>query len=234
MLTGKKAFEAKSQATLIAAIIGGEPPSIVAGQPVAPLSLDRLVKKCLAKGPEARWQTARDLHDELQWITEARSHSSGTSLRAAERHSRWQWALVAALVLAAFLLGLTWWRARTPVDRPLMRFSTPLLRDANGTLRLDDVEFTGSQPGSWLALSPDASGTRMANPASPYAGSVKPSSRRLRERRMPPRRSSLQTASGSLSLATGNSGKSRFKAAPQLRSAAQEISQPEAGAMTAV
>ena len=159
MLTGKKAFEGKSQATLIAAIIGSEPASIVASQPVAPLSLDRLVKKCLAKDPEARWQTARDLRDELQWVTEARSQSGVVSERPAERQGWWQWAIVAALVLAAFL-GFTWWRATTPVDRALMRFSEPLLRDDNGTLRLDDVVFAGSQPGAWLTLSPD--GARLA------------------------------------------------------------------------
>jgi serine/threonine-protein kinase len=159
MLTGKKAFEAKSQATLIAAIIGGEPPSIVASQPVVPPSLDRVVKKCLAKDPRARWQTARDLHDELQWITESRSQPNGASQRPADRDNRWQWAIVAALVLVPFL-GLAWWHARTPVDRAFMRFSSELRRDANGTLHLDDVEFTSSQPGSWLAVSPDA--TRLA------------------------------------------------------------------------
>jgi serine/threonine-protein kinase len=155
MVTGKKAIEGKSHATLIAAIIRSEPASIIASQPVAPLSLDRLVKKCLARDPEARWQTARDLHDELLWITEARSESGVASQRPAERHGRWQWAMVAALVLAAFV-GFNWWRPTTPVDRPLMRFSAEFLRDANGTLRLDDVIFAGSQPGSWLTLSPDA------------------------------------------------------------------------------
>jgi serine/threonine-protein kinase len=156
MLTGKKPFEGKSQATVIAAIIGSEPASIVASQPVASPSLDRLVKKCLAKDPETRWQSARDLHDELQWIAEGSSQSGVTSQRPAERPGRWPWAIAAAaLVLSAFL-GFTWWRATTPGDRAFMRFSAEFLRDANGTLRLDDVMFGGSQPGAWLALSPDA------------------------------------------------------------------------------
>jgi serine/threonine-protein kinase len=159
MLTGKRAFEGKSQATLIAAILAKEPASIIASEPVAPLSLDRLVRKCLAKDPEARWQTARDLHDELQWIAEARSQPGAAVPRPAERHGWWQGALGAALVLAAFL-GFNWWRATTPVDRALMRFSAEMLRDANGTLRLDDVIFAGSQPGAWLTLSPD--GVRLA------------------------------------------------------------------------
>jgi serine/threonine protein kinase len=68
MVTGIKAFTGKSQASLIAAILTSEPPPIVDVQPLTPLALDRVVLKCLAKDPDARWQSARDLHDELTWI----------------------------------------------------------------------------------------------------------------------------------------------------------------------
>jgi serine/threonine protein kinase len=68
MLTGKKAFEGKSQASLIAAILEHHPPPIAALQPLAPDALDRLVKKCLAKDPDERWQSAGDLTSELKWI----------------------------------------------------------------------------------------------------------------------------------------------------------------------
>ena len=71
MVTGKKAFEGKSQASLIGAIMHSEPTPISNLQPVSPPALDRVVKKCLAKEPDRRWQAASDLHDELQWITEA-------------------------------------------------------------------------------------------------------------------------------------------------------------------
>jgi eukaryotic-like serine/threonine-protein kinase len=64
MLTGKKAFEADSGPSLMAAILTGEPPA-VAGVPPA---LERLVKKCLAKEPGQRWQSAADLRDNLEWI----------------------------------------------------------------------------------------------------------------------------------------------------------------------
>src|SRR5712664_326112 len=59
MATGKRAFEGKSQASLIAAILERAPPA-----------LDRVVKKCLAKEPEKRWQAASDVCDELKWIAE--------------------------------------------------------------------------------------------------------------------------------------------------------------------
>ena len=65
MLTGKKAFEGRSQASLIGAIMHAEPPAIAAVQPLTPPALDRIVKTCLAKDPDDRWQTARDLSREL-------------------------------------------------------------------------------------------------------------------------------------------------------------------------
>ena len=70
MATGRKAFEATSQTSLVAAILGAEPPAISALQPLSPPALDRIVKKCLAKDPDERWQTARDLADALKWISQ--------------------------------------------------------------------------------------------------------------------------------------------------------------------
>jgi serine/threonine protein kinase len=68
MLTGKKAFEGKSQASLIGAIMHAEPAAIATSQPLTPPALDRIVKTCLAKDPDDRWQSARVLLHELQWI----------------------------------------------------------------------------------------------------------------------------------------------------------------------
>jgi serine/threonine protein kinase len=70
MATGKKAFEATSQTALITAILSAEPPAISTLQPLSPPGLDRIVKKCLAKDPDQRWQTARDLADALKWISQ--------------------------------------------------------------------------------------------------------------------------------------------------------------------
>src|ERR1700686_1914621 len=73
MATGKKCFEGKSQASLIAKILESEPPSMASLQPMTPPALDRVVRKCLAKDPDARWQSAHDLQDELKWVAEAAS-----------------------------------------------------------------------------------------------------------------------------------------------------------------
>src|SRR4030088_1648809 len=51
MPTGKRAFEGKSQASLIAAILEREPPPMSSLQPMTPPALDRTVKTCLAKDP---------------------------------------------------------------------------------------------------------------------------------------------------------------------------------------
>ena len=73
MVSGKKAFAGKSQFSVMGAILDHDPSPLSALQPAAPAALDRLVKKCLAKDPDARWQTARDLASELEWIAESAS-----------------------------------------------------------------------------------------------------------------------------------------------------------------
>jgi hypothetical protein len=65
MLTGKRAFEGASPASVIAAILERPAPSIA---DIAPPALDRALNRCLEKDPENRWQTARDLKAELEWI----------------------------------------------------------------------------------------------------------------------------------------------------------------------
>jgi serine/threonine protein kinase len=67
MATGQKAFSAQSRASLIAAILEHEPPPISSVQPLLPPALDRVVRTCLAKDPEDRWQTAHDLNGEPQY-----------------------------------------------------------------------------------------------------------------------------------------------------------------------
>src|SRR6202023_2444724 len=75
MATGKRAFEGKSQASVIAKILEIDPPPISSLQPMTPPTLDRVVKKCLAKEPDDRWHSAKDLCDELKWIAEGGSQA---------------------------------------------------------------------------------------------------------------------------------------------------------------
>ena len=68
MATGRRAFTGSSHASLIAAILTADPAPMTTLEPCTPLAFERTVMKCLAKDPELRWQTARDLLDELKWV----------------------------------------------------------------------------------------------------------------------------------------------------------------------
>jgi len=109
MVTGRAAFTGKSQASLIAAILASDPPPLATLQPMTPPALDRVVKQCLAKDPDERWQTARDLAAELKWIANppvaAASSPPGVAHRKRRNRERLAWAL-AAVFLAAAVAGL--------------------------------------------------------------------------------------------------------------------------------
>lgn len=85
MATGKRAFDGKTTASVIAAILERDPAPISTIQPTSPASLDRLVKSCLAKDPDDRWQTAHDVKLQLQNLRDSVSQSaySGTGEAAA-------------------------------------------------------------------------------------------------------------------------------------------------------
>jgi eukaryotic-like serine/threonine-protein kinase len=70
MLSGQKAFAGSSLAAALAAILERDPPPLAARQPATPPALDRAIRRCLAKSPDDRWQSARDLGAELEWIAE--------------------------------------------------------------------------------------------------------------------------------------------------------------------
>ena len=70
MASGRRAFEAGSAASCIAAILERDPPRLASVQPLAPVALDRIVSTCLQKDPDDRWQSARDLLGALQLTTD--------------------------------------------------------------------------------------------------------------------------------------------------------------------
>ncbi len=119
MLTGERAFEGKSQISVLAAILEKEPKPIAKpGLPLPP-QLEPLVRACLAKNPEERWQTARDLRLELGWMAASAVPQSAP----AARRRTW-WLGTAAMLAAAVLLsaGLAWYAAgRASAPRQLTR-----------------------------------------------------------------------------------------------------------------
>jgi len=121
MATGKRAFEGKSQASLIAAILDKEPIPLSTLAPLVPPALEQLVKRCLAKDPEDRWQSTRDIVHELRWILEGSSQAGVPAPVSARRKTRERVAwLVAGVALAAALaFGLM------PILRPAHRPPSP-------------------------------------------------------------------------------------------------------------
>jgi len=132
MLTGKRAFPGDNQASIITSVMSTEPPPVSQTQPLASPALDRVVKKCLAKAPEQRWQTARDLMSELQWIANGGGAESPAPVahHAVVPRARWtRWApwAVAGLSLAA-LGGVLFLRRSDPAGSApeRVRFEFPL------------------------------------------------------------------------------------------------------------
>ena len=68
MLTGKKAFDAKTSASVVAKILETHPPPMSTVVPLAPPALDHVVQLCLAKDPAERWQNTHDVLAQLRWI----------------------------------------------------------------------------------------------------------------------------------------------------------------------
>ena len=156
MATGQRAFTGKTQASLIASILKDHPRPILEIRSMNPPALERVVRQCLAKDPDDRWQSAGDLKRELKWIAESGSQAGAAAIVAAPvvaRRRGLTWlAWAAAILLAGGALALGYF-LHTPVPDRVMRAS--LLLPPDTTLDRRDTS---------LALSPD--GTRLAMIAS--------------------------------------------------------------------
>jgi serine/threonine protein kinase/Tol biopolymer transport system component len=134
MATGKRAFEGTSQASLIASILEKEPPPMSSLQPMTPPALDRSVKKCLRKDRDDRWQSARDITDELKWTGVSGSHAGVSEPTSATRDisppgGRGPLLTLGAFLLAIFVTGLAVWTLKpAPTESPktVSRFTITL------------------------------------------------------------------------------------------------------------
>ncbi len=151
MATGQKAFSGRSRASLIGAILKDEPPPISTVQPMTPPSLDRVVRTCLAKDPEERWQSAHDIKSELTWIAQSGSQAGVAAPVVAARRSRER---VAWILAALFGIGLA------------VALSLSVLRwpKGSGEARVLKLSILPPEKGAFIpgmiALSPD--GSRLA------------------------------------------------------------------------
>jgi serine/threonine protein kinase len=177
MLTGRRAFDGETKTAILAAILKDQPAPIQQFQPMAPRSLDRVVRKCLEKKPADRWHSAHDLTQTLELIdlggpagatalVSAAASVSGTSgIQAAPQRSRrkWLWSAVAmAAVIALAIVGWDWWRANHFTDLPAIRQDVDLGSDI---ALANPIAFVTN-----VVISPD--GTRIAYVARPASGGV--------------------------------------------------------------
>lgn len=118
MLTGRRAFEGKTKTSLIAAIVDREPPAITALQPLTPPALEHVIRRCMEKDPEDRWQSAHDIRTQLEWIAEAGSQAgiAAPLLLRRKNRERLAWTLhpLTALVAAALTWGIIQMRQEAP------------------------------------------------------------------------------------------------------------------------
>ncbi len=125
MLTGKRAFEGKSPLSVAGAILEKEPEPIRTLKPLTPPLLDRVIRKCLAKQPDQRWQSASDLATQLAWMADP--SASPAAAEPAGRRPRRAAVVTGAALLVLLAAGAAWMAGRRSAPAPpVMRFGISL------------------------------------------------------------------------------------------------------------
>ena len=147
MLAGRKAFEGATTSAVIGAVVHTDPPAVASLRSDVSPSLERVVRRCLAKDPDARWQSMADLVDELRWL--AAPAMLGRDAGKLPARARRRWAAAAIAVTSVVAIGaavVSQLRTAAPAAPTSLRFVV---------LPPDDFSFRGM-----MALSPD--GHRLA------------------------------------------------------------------------
>ncbi|MCZ6670657.1 MAG: protein kinase, partial [Acidobacteria bacterium] len=146
MATGKRAFEGKTQASLVASILKEQPRPLAAAAPMTPPALDRLIRTCLEKNPDDRRQTMHDVLLELKWIRDAGSQAGVPAPVSRRRKTRERtlWLLAIASLAAAATFAVLWRQAKT--------WTAPVI--ISSIIAPPEVMF---RSGQGLVLSPDGS-----------------------------------------------------------------------------
>jgi serine/threonine protein kinase len=110
MVTGSRPFQGKSQLSVASAILEKDPERLSAIQPLTPPAFEHVVTTCLAKNPDERYQTARDVVLQLKWIAGNGTLSSKPIDRTRTSRERFAWVVVVALALI-LIAFLAWWRS---------------------------------------------------------------------------------------------------------------------------
>jgi eukaryotic-like serine/threonine-protein kinase len=154
MATGRKPFKGTSRASVIAAIMKDEPAPISSIQPLTPQALDHVVRTCLAKTPDDRWQSAHDVGRELQWIRESESQRAAVAPVRRSRRELAAWIMAAALAVALAGLFVFGPRGGREVPAGVIQFDVEPPESS--------VLLTLSPVGRFFSLSPDGRSLALA------------------------------------------------------------------------
>jgi len=164
MITGRRAFEGKSQFSVLGAILDHEPERVSAFRPTSPPRLDETVRRCLAKNPDQRYGCMHDVRIQLEALAETAPQAETVqpeTAKAAAASPRLPWMVAGLAVLIALAVGTAYF-FRVPNPAPVVQSSIlPPQRTAFITM------LPSSGP---PAFSPD--GTRLAFSARDDKGKV--------------------------------------------------------------
>ena len=126
MATGRKAFEGRTQASLIGSVMHSTPEPVSKLVPLGPPAFDRVVETCLAKNPEDRFGTAHDVGLQLKWIAEGGSQVGLPALVSTRRkvRERLAWGVATLAAIAATTFAFLW-AQRAPEPPQVVRFEIP-------------------------------------------------------------------------------------------------------------
>lgn len=178
MLTGRRAFEGKSQLSVASAILEKDPAPISDVKPMTPKALDFTIQTCLAKDPEKRWQSVRDLAHALASVAHSGALAGPADPRGARRTMRERWVTAVLVVTTAAALVIAYRGAlRTPVEMGVIRSYIKPMQDSS-LLISDASGFSLSPDGrvlAYVASTPDKKSVLWIRPidslrAEPLAG----------------------------------------------------------------
>ena len=153
MLTGRPAFEGASSAALIGNILHAQPPAPSSIERLTPRALDDLVRRCLAKGPNARWPSMADVRHQLEAVRD--------SIVPARGRGSLVWAGALAAGVLAAIVGLVSWRLTSPLGPTTWLVSSTPVQRSLTRLTFDEGLQTDpafSPDGRFIAYASDKSG----------------------------------------------------------------------------
>jgi serine/threonine protein kinase len=151
MLTGRRAFEGSSPASLISAILR-DAPRLQTLMPEVPPAVDRVVRRCLEKDPDQRWQSARDILFELKDVADGNLPTTVTQSAGSRRGALVGAVVAAAAVAIAASAGALWLWMRPPIDRAPQSFRLDLVLPDGYDSRDDTPDLAVSHDGRVIAV----------------------------------------------------------------------------------